>query len=201
MRRIGGSGEAGVQLSDIVFAAPFREPLVHQVLTAYRAEARQGSRAQKSRSDKRGGGAKPWRQKGTGRARAGTIRSPLWRGGGVTFAARPRDYSQKVNRKMHRAALRSILSELLRRDRLILVEEFRVKEPRTRAALALLGELGLRDALIVADDPNWESYMAVRNLPNVELVRASEIDPYSLIAHEKVLMTQAALREVEAWLS
>ncbi|KAA0016597.1 50S ribosomal protein L4 [Salinicola corii] len=191
-------GAAGtVEVSEETFGKDFNEALVHQVVTAYLAAGRQGTRAQKNRSDVRGGGKKPWRQKGTGRARAGTIRSPLWRSGGVTFAARPQDYTQKVNRKMYRAAMRSILSELVRQERLVLVEEFAVEAPRTKELVGKLKELELEKVLIVTEEIDEKLYLAARNIPNVDVVDAAAADPVSLIAFDKVLMTVSALRKFE----
>lgn len=193
----GKRAKATVDVAEAAFSARFNEPLVHQVVTAYLAGARAGTRAQKNRAAVRGGGAKPWRQKGTGRARAGTIRSPLWRGGGVTFAARPADYSQKVNRKMYRAALRAILSELVRQGRLLLVEEFSVPAPRTRELAAKLGKMGLQGVLIVTGEADDNLLLAARNLNRVQVLEIGELDPVSLVAHEKVLMTVPALRAIE----
>lgn len=186
-----------VNVSEVAFDKDFNEPLVHQVVTAFLAGGRQGSKAQKTRSEVAGGGRKPWRQKGTGRARAGTIRSPLWRGGGKTFAAVPRDFSQKVNRKMYRGALRCILSELVRQERLVVVDEFAVSEPRTKALTERLGELGLRNALIVADQVDENLYLAARNLPKVDVRDAHGVDPVSLVGFEKVLITVPALKKLE----
>lgn len=193
----GGKGKGGLTVSDEAFACAFNEPLVHQVVTAYMAGARAGTRAQKTRSEVSGGGAKPWRQKGTGRARAGTIRSPLWRGGGKTFAAVPADHSQKVNRKMYRAAMRSILSELVRQDRLVVVEEFTVAEPKTRLAVEKLAALGIDDALLVIDGFDENLALAVSNLPNVELLDATAVDPVSLLRFGQVLATGNALKKIE----
>ncbi|KAF0804227.1 50S ribosomal protein L4 [Alcanivorax xiamenensis] len=186
-----------VTVSEVAFGKDFNEPLVHQVVTAYLAGARQGSKAQKSRSDVSGGGRKPWRQKGTGRARAGTIRSPLWRGGGKTFAAVPRDHSQKVNRKMYRGALRCILSELVRQERLVVVDDFSVDSPKTKQVSAKLKDLNLSNVLIVTDDVDENLYLAARNLPKVDIRDASGVDPVSLIAFDKVLVTVPALKKLE----
>lgn len=194
---LAGAGAGAVELSDETFGKAFNEPLIHQVVTAYMAGARQGTRAQKNRSDVSGGGKKPWRQKGTGRARAGSIRSPIWRSGGVTFAARPQDHSQKVNRKMYRAAMRSILSELVRQDRLIAVDAFGVDSPKTRQLVGKLADLGLERVLIVTDEVDDNLYLAARNIPNVAVVEAASADPVSLIAFDKVLMTVPALRKFE----
>ncbi|AVI61727.1 50S ribosomal protein L4 [Halomonas sp. M1] len=191
------AGTGTVEVADATFGKEFNEALVHQVVTAYLAGGRQGTRAQKNRSDVRGGGKKPWRQKGTGRARAGTIRSPLWRSGGVTFAARPQDHSQKVNRKMYRAAMRSILSELVRQERLIAIEEFSVEAPKTKQVAAKLKELNLEKVLIVTEDMDEKLYLAARNLPHVDVVDVAAADPVSLVAFDKVLVTVSALRKFE----
>ena len=175
--------------------------MIHQVVTAYRAAGRAGTRAQKSRSEVRGGGIKPWKQKGTGRARAGTIRSPIWRGGGVTFAAKPQDYTQKVNKKMYQNAIRSILSELIRQERLILVDNFVVNNQKTRDLLQKLHSFNLSEVLIVADNVDPNLYLAARNLPNVDVRDVSGIDPVSLIGFDKVLFTVSALRKVEEMLA
>ena len=190
-------GGASVSVSDQAFGRDFNEALIHQVVTAFMAANRAGTKAQKSRSDVRGGGAKPWRQKGTGRARSGTIRSPLWAGGGKTFAARPRDYSQKVNRKMYRGAMASILSELLRQDRLVIVDEFKLSAPKTRELTDKLKGMDLRDVLIVNDDADENLYLAARNLYNVGVCDSETADPVSLIGFEKVLMTVDTLKKFE----
>ena len=186
-----------VTVSEVAFGKDFNEPLVHQVVTAFLAGARQGTKAQKNRSDVSGGGRKPWRQKGTGRARAGTIRSPIWRGGGKTFAAVNRDHSQKVNRKMYRGALQCIMSELVRQDRLVVVDEFTVGEPKTKAVAAKLKELDLDNVLIVTDSVDENLYLGSRNLPKVDVRDADGVDPVSLIAFEKVLVTVPALKKLE----
>ncbi|MAL99643.1 50S ribosomal protein L4 [Hydrocarboniclastica marina] len=196
---ITGSGK-GISVSDETFAREFNEPLVHQVVTAYLAGARQGTRAQKTRSEVSGGGKKPWRQKGTGRARAGTIRSPLWRSGGVTFAARPQDHSQKVNRKMYRAALRSIFSELVRQDRLVVLDELVVDTPKTKAFLGKLNELGLSNALIVSDAVEQNLHLASRNIPYIDVRDVAGVDPVSLVGYEKVVVTVPALKKIEEML-
>lgn len=190
------SGSA-VELSEVAFGREFNEALVHQVVTAYLAGGRQGSKAQKSRGDVSGGGKKPFRQKGTGRARAGSIRSPIWVGGGKTFAARPQDWSQKVNRKMYRGAMQCILAELVRQDRLILVEEFAVEAPKTKELLAKLNDLNATRALIVTDAVDENLYLAARNIPHVDVVDAAAIDPVSLIAFDKVVMSVAAAKKIE----
>lgn len=186
-----------VSVSEVAFGKEFNEPLVHQVVTAYLAAGRQGSKAQKTRSEVRGGGKKPWRQKGTGRARAGTIRSPLWRSGGVTFAAKPRDFEQKVNRKMYRGAMRCILSELVRQDRLVVVQDISVTEPKTKLLLATLKALGLDNVLIVAGEVSENLYLSARNLPKIGIVDVQAVDPVSLIAYEKVVVTVDALKKIE----
>jgi large subunit ribosomal protein L4 len=190
-------GSGSITLSDSTFGQTFREALVHQVVIACLASARSGNAQQKTRSMVSGGGIKPWRQKGTGRARAGTIRSPLWRGGGKAFAAVPRDYSQKVNRKMYRGAMRSIVSELLRQDRLIATGAFGVSAPKTRELAGKLKEMGLDNVLIVTDAVDENLYLAARNLPNVAVIDVSSADPVSLIGFDKVLFTTAALKQLE----
>ncbi len=194
-------GAAGIEVSDQNFGAPFNEALIHQVLTAYRAGGRAGTKAQKTRAEVRGGGAKPWRQKGTGQARAGTTRGPIWVGGGRAFAAKPRDFSQKINRKMYRAAMRGMLSELVREDRLIVVSDLALEQARTRDLVARLKTLGLDHVLIVVDKHEEKLCLAARNLPWVEVLAASEVDPLSLIRYEKVLATAAAVRSIEERLS
>ncbi|MDD1796313.1 MULTISPECIES: 50S ribosomal protein L4 [Enterovibrio] len=193
-------GADALTVSETTFGREYNEALVHQVVVAYAAGARQGTRAQKTRSDVRGGGAKPWRQKGTGRARAGTIRSPIWRSGGVTFAARPQDHSQKVNKKMYRGALKSILSELVRQDRLIVVDNFSVEAPKTKELIVKLKELELTEALIVTAEVDENLFLAARNLYKVDVRDAAGIDPVSLIAFDKVVMTAAAVKQVEEML-
>ena len=190
------SGSA-VELSEVAFGRDFNEALVHQVVTAYLAGGRQGSKAQKSRGEVSGGGQKPFRQKGTGRARAGSIRSPIWVGGGKTFAARPQDWSQKVNRKMYRGAMQCILAELVRQDRLILVEEFSVEAPKTKELLAKLNDLNATRALIVTEAVDENLYLAARNIPHVDVVDAAGIDPVGLIAFDKVVMSVAAAKKIE----
>ena len=190
------SGSA-VELSEVAFGREFNEALVHQVVTAYLAGGRQGSKAQKSRADVSGGGKKPFRQKGTGRARAGSIRSPIWVGGGKTFAARPQDWSQKVNRKMYRGAMQCILAELVRQDRLVLVEEFAVAAPKTKELLAKLNDLNATRALIVTESVDETLFLAARNIRHVDVVDAAAIDPVSLIAFDKVVMSVAAAKKIE----
>ena len=194
------AGGNAIEVSSATFGRDFSEPLVHQVVTAYLAGGRAGTKAQKTRSDVRGGGKRPWAQKGTGRARAGTIRSPLWRGGGRTFAARPQDHSQKVNRKMYRGALQAILSELVRQDRLIVLDEFELGAPKTTELLAKLASLGFEKGLIIASEVEGNLFLASRNIPNVHVLDVAGMDPVSLVAADKVIMTVDAVKKVEEWL-
>ena len=196
----GNAAAGSVEVSDVTFAKEFNEDLVHQVVTAYLAGARQGTRAQKNRAAVSGGGKKPWRQKGTGRARAGTSSSPIWRSGGVTFAAQPQDHSKKVNKKMYRAALRSILSELARQERLVVVESIALEQPKTKALVSELSGLGLQGALIVSDEVSENLYLASRNLHKVDVRDVQGVDPVSLISFEKVVITVAALKQFEEML-
>ena len=190
-----------VDVAEVAFGAEFNQPLVHQVVTAYLAGARAGTKAQKNRAAVRGGGAKPWNQKGTGRARAGTIRSPIWVGGGRTFAAQPRNHEQKVNKKMYRAALRSMLSELVRQDRLIVVESLELEAPKTKLLAARLKELDLTSVLILNEAFDEKVFLAARNLPQVGICDAASVDPVVLIRFEKVLVTLPALKLLEERLS
>ena len=194
-------GSGSVTVSDETFGQEFKEALIHQVVTACMAGARAGTVQQKSRAQVSGGGIKPWRQKGTGRARAGTSRSPIWVGGGATFAARPRDYTQKINRKMYRAAMRSILSELVRQERLVAIDTFGVDAPKTKQLAGKLAELGLENVLIVTDAADDNLYLAARNLPRVAVCDASSADPVSLVGFDKVLMTRGAVEKIEERLS
>jgi len=194
-------GSSAVDVADAAFGADFNEPLVHQVVTAFLAGGRAGTKAQKNRSEVRGGGIKPWRQKGTGRARAGTIRSPIWVGGGRTFAAKPRDFSQKVNKKMYKSALRSILSELIRQDRLVLTESIEMKAPKTKELAGRLKELELDSVLIVNEAFDEKVFLSARNLENVGICDAASVDPVVLMRFEKVLMTLPALKMIEERLS
>ncbi|HRX71915.1 MAG: 50S ribosomal protein L4 [Candidatus Competibacteraceae bacterium] len=192
-----------ITVADEVFAQPFNEPLVHQVVVAYLAGARAGTRAQKSRAQVSGGGSKPWRQKGTGRARAGSTRGPIWRGGGVTFAARPQDHSQKVNRKMYRAAMRAIFSELLRQDRLQVVDKLTFPEIKTKQVIALLKTLDLADqrrVLLVSEEVELNLYLSARNLAQVALSDVSSLDPVNLVGADTVLITVGAMQRVGEWL-
>ncbi|GEA50419.1 50S ribosomal protein L4 [Vibrio inusitatus NBRC 102082] len=194
-------GADALTVSETTFGRDFNEALVHQVVVAFAAGARQGTRAQKTRSEVSGGGAKPWRQKGTGRARAGTIRSPIWRSGGVTFAAKPQDHSQKVNKKMYRGAMKSILSELVRQERLVVVDNFSVEAPKTKELIAKLKDLELNDVLIVTSEVDENLFLAARNLYKVDARDVAAIDPVSLIAFDKVLITADAVKQVEEMLA
>ncbi len=193
--------KGSVDVAEAAFGAEFNEALVHQVVTAYLAGSRAGTKAQKIRAAARGGGAKPWRQKGTGRARAGTIRSPIWVGGGRTCAAKPRDFSQKVNKKMYRAALRSVLSELIRQERLVIVESLEIEAPKTKLLAKVLKDLSLDNVLVLNEAFDEKLYLAARNLPNVGICDAASIDPVVLIRFEKVLITLPALKLIEERLS
>ncbi|MCW8127433.1 50S ribosomal protein L4 [Microbulbifer halophilus] len=186
-----------VAVSEVTFGREFNQDLVHQAVVAFMAGARQGTKAQKNRADVSGGGKKPWRQKGTGRARAGTIRSPLWRSGGVTFAAEPREYSVKLNKKMYRAALRCILSELTRQERLVVVESFDVEAPKTKQLVSKLAQFDLADALIITEEVSENLYLAARNLHKIDVRDVQGIDPVSLIRFDKVVVTVAALKKIE----
>lgn len=190
-----------ITVSDAVFAADYKQSLVHQLVTAYMAAGRAGTKAQKNRAAVSGGGAKPWRQKGTGRARAGTIRSPIWRSGGVTFAAKPRDFTQKVNRKMYRAGIRSILSELARQDRLVVVEDITVDAPKTKQLLGKLADLGVSRTLIVSETGDEKLYLSARNLPHVEVSDVAGLNPVNLVRYEHVVITVGTVRAIEEWLS
>ena len=190
-------GKGSIEVSDSTFGADFNEPLIHQIVTAHRAGGRAGTKRQKNRSDVRGGGAKPWKQKGTGRARAGTTRSPIWVGGGRAFAARPRDHAQKINRKMYRAAMRSIVSELIRQERLLVVDAIAVDQPKTQELVGKLQELKLDHVLILVHEYDEKLCLAARNLPWVDVLDLREINPVSLIRYEKVLATKAAVEKLE----
>lgn len=189
-----------LQVADEIFDCSFNAPLVHQIVTAFLAGARRGTKAQKNRASASGGGTKPWRQKGTGRARAGTIRSPIWRGGGCAFAAQPRNYKQKTNRKMYRGALRAILSELRRQQRLHVVEELDIATPRTRNLVALLHSLQLFSTLIIDTELSKNLVLASRNIPHVKTLAAHEIDPVNLLRFDSVLLTEPALNKIARWL-
>ena len=190
-----------IAVNDAVFGADYKETLVHQLVTAYLAGARAGTKAQKNRSAVSGGGAKPWRQKGTGRARAGTIRSPLWRSGGVTFAAQPRNYQQKLNKKMYRAGIRSIFSELGRQERLIVVDDITVDAPKTKQLASKLKELGVSKVLIITETGDENLYLSARNLPYVEVSDVAGLTPVNLMRYDHVIATVGAVRAIEEWLS
>jgi large subunit ribosomal protein L4 len=190
-----------VSVSDDAFGASYNEALVHQLVVSYMSGARAGTKAQKNRSAVSGGGAKPWKQKGTGRARAGTIRSPIWRSGGVTFAASPRDFSKKLNKKMYRVGMRSLVSELVRQDRLILIDELGVSEAKTKAMNTRLNEIGVNDALILTDGLDSSVYLAARNIPNIQVMDVAIVDPLSLVQQQHVVIDQAALKKLEERLS
>jgi len=189
-----------LNVSDVVFGAEYNEPLIHQVVTAYMAAARSGTKSQLAKGEVRGGGKKPWKQKGTGRARAGSIRSPLWRGGGKTFAAIPRDHSQKVNRKMYRGAIRSIIAELARQNHLVVVESFALAEAKTKVLAAQLQQLGSHDVLIVTGELDQNLFLSARNLPHVAVSDVEALNPLTLLRHQKVLITADAVKKLEAWL-
>lgn len=190
-----------VSVSDDAFGASFNETLVHQLVVSYMASARAGTKAQKNRAAVSGGGAKPWRQKGTGRARAGTIRSPIWRSGGVTFAASPRDFSQKLNKKMYRVGLRSLVSELVRQERLMVIESVGVNEPKTKLMQARLQELGVDNALVLTDGLDASVYLAARNIPNIQVMDVAIVDPVSLVKPDMVIIDEPALKKLEERLS
>ena len=190
-----------IKLDDAIFDKEYNETLVHQAVVSYMAAARAGTKAQRTRSGVSGGGAKPWRQKGTGRARAGTSRGPLWRSGGVTFAARPRDYSKKLNKKMYRSAMCSIFSELVRSDSLIIVDRFEVKEPKTKAMIAELSRLDVSNVLLISDEEDKNITLSARNIPNCEALTVSKLNPVSLVNHDKVVISSAAVKKVQEWLS
>lgn len=196
-----GASKKAVDVSETTFGRQFNEALVHQVVVAFMAGARQGNRAQKNRSDVQGGGRKPYRQKGTGRARAGTIRSPIWRGGGVTFANRPQDFSQKVNRKMYRGAMQSILSELIRQDRLVVTQDFSVEAPKTKEVAQRLKALDLENVLVVVEEVDENLYLGSRNLRSVAVTDVEGVNPVNLIGFDKVLFTVGALKKAEEMLA
>ncbi|OBW92398.1 50S ribosomal protein L4 [Gallibacterium anatis] len=201
MELVTKDAQSALTVSETTFGREFNEALVHQVVVAYAAGARQGSRAQKTRAEVSGSGKKPWRQKGTGRARSGDIKSPIWRSGGVTFAAKPQDHSQKVNKKMYRGAIKSILSELVRQDRLVVVEKFEVEAPKTKVLVQKLKQMALDDALIITANVDENLYLAARNLYKVDVRDVQGIDPVSLIAFEKVVMTVDAVKQIEEMLA
>ena len=198
---LSNSKNKDISISNEVFSKEFNESLVHQAVVSFMAAARQGSAKQKNRSEVRGGGKKPYRQKGTGRARAGTIRSPLWRGGGVTFAARPRDFSKKINKKMYRAAIKSIFSELVRQNRLVAIEKPVLEKPKTKEIANFLKEFSLSKVLIIIDELDMNLYLSARNIPNVDVITVKEINPVNLIKSHKVAVTSKALKQIEEWIN
>ena len=190
-----------ISISNEVFSKEFNEPLIHQAVISFMSSSRQGSSKQKNRSEVRGGGKKPYRQKGTGRARAGTIRSPLWRGGGVTFASRPRDFSKKINKKMYRAAIKSIFSELVRQNRLVAIEKPVLKKPKTKEIASFLNEFSISKVLIITDELDMNLYLSARNIPNVDVITVREINPVNLLKPQKVAVTGEALKQIEEWIN
>ena len=190
--------KSSLEVSEHIFNTPYKEALVHQVITSYLTNARSGTKKQKNRADVRGGGRKPWRQKGTGRARAGTIRSPIWRGGGVTFAARPRNYSQKLNRKMYRAGMRCIFSELNRQGRLLTIETLKLSSPKTKELLSKLDHLGLKNVLILIENLDTNLELASRNLHSVFVTTPSSVSPVDLISFDKIIAIDSAIKNIEA---
>ena len=190
-----------ISISNDVFSKEFNESLIHQAVVSFMASSRQGSAKQKNRSEVRGGGKKPYRQKGTGSARAGTIRSPLWRGGGVTFASRPRDFSKKINKKMYRAAIKSIFSELVRQNRLVAIEKPTLKKPKTKEVANFLNEFSLSKVLIITDELDMNLYLSARNIPNVDVITVREINPINLLKPQKVAVTGEALKQIEEWIN
>ena len=196
-----GNTPSTLTVSEDIFSTDFNEPLIHQVLTVYMTNARQGTKAQKNRSAVSGGGAKPWKQKGSGRARAGTSRSPIWRTGGVTFAASPKDYNQKVNKKMYRKAMASIVAELQRQERLKVIDSLAMDTPKTKDLQKTLTDLSLKNVLIIVDQFDESIFLSARNIPNVAVVTASEVSPLDLVAHDDVLMTASSLKILEERLS
>jgi len=198
---LSNSKNKDISISNEVFSKEFNESLVHQAVVSFMAAARQGSAKQKNRSEVRGGGKKPYRQKGTGRARAGTIRSPLWRGGGVTFAARPRDFSKKINKKMYRAAIKSIFSELVRQNRLVAIEKPVLEKPKTKEIANFLKEFALSKVLIIIDELDMNLYLSARNIPNVDVITVKEINPVNLIKSHKVAVTSEAIKQIEEWIN
>jgi large subunit ribosomal protein L4 len=197
LNKAGQASTEMLEVSDVVFAASYNEALIHQVVTSYRNRARQGTKAQKTKAEVSGGGIKPWRQKGTGRARVGSSRSPLWRKGGVIFAAEPRNFENKVNKKMYKAAIRSILSELIRQDRLVVIEDIYFDSPKTKNMIALLQQYGLKDGMIVTQEVGENLYLASRNIPNIQVCEPEYMDPVSLVAYKKLLITREAIKQVE----
>ncbi len=193
--------DISISISTEVFSKEFNESLIHQAVVSFMASSRQGSAKQKNRSEVRGGGKKPYRQKGTGRARAGTIRSPLWRGGGVTFASRPRDFSKKINKKMYRAAIKSIFSELVRQNRLVAIEKPVLEKPKTKEIASFLNEFSLSKVLIITEELDINLYLSARNIPNVDVITVREINPINLLKPQKVAVTSEALKQIEDWIN
>ncbi|MFL2709902.1 MAG: 50S ribosomal protein L4 [SAR86 cluster bacterium] len=198
---LSNSKNKDISVSNDVFSKEFNESLVHQAVVSFMASSRQGSAKQKNRSEVRGGGKKPYRQKGTGRARAGTIRSPLWRGGGVTFASRPRNFSKKINKKMYRAAIKSIFSELVRQNRLVAIEKPVLEKPKTKEIANFLNEFSLSKVLIIMDELDTNLYLSARNIPNVDVITVREINPINLLKPQKVAVTSEALKLIEEWIN
>tara|TARA_B100000965_G_C19547600_1_gene738607 strand:- start:304 stop:918 length:615 start_codon:yes stop_codon:yes gene_type:complete len=190
-----------ISISNEVFSKEFNESLIHQAVVSFMSSSRQGSAKQKNRSEVRGGGKKPYRQKGTGRARAGTIRSPLWRGGGVIFASRPKDFSKKINKKMYKAAIKSIFSELVRQNRLVAIEKPVLKRPKTKEIASFLNEFSLSKVLIITDELDMNLYLSARNIPNVDVISVREINPVNLLKPQKVAVTGDALKKIEEWIN
>ena len=190
-----------ISISSEALSKEFNESLVHQAVVSFMASSRQGSAKQKNRSEVRGGGKKPYRQKGTGRARAGTIRSPLWRGGGVTFASRPRDFSKKINKKMYRAAIKSIFSELVRQNRLVAIDKPVLEKPKTKEIASFLNQFSLSKVLIIIDELDINLFLSARNIPNVDVITVREINPINLLKPQKVAVTSEALKQIEDWIN
>ena len=198
---LSNSKNKDISISNEVFSKEFNESLIHQAVVSFLASSRQGSAKQKNRAEVRGGGKKPYRQKGTGRARAGTIRSPLWRGGGVTFASRPRDFSKKINKKMYRAAIKSIFSELVRQNRLVAFEKPVLEKPKTKEIANFLNQFSLSKVLIITDELDMNLYLSARNIPNVDVISVREINPVNLLKPQKVAVTSEALKQIEDWIN
>ena len=192
-----GESAGTINVSSSAFNRDFNEDLIHQAVVAYAAGSRQGSKAQKNRSDVRGGGKKPWKQKGSGRARAGSSRSPIWRHGGVTFAARPRSFGQKINKKMYKAAISSIVSELIRQDRLIVVESFNIGQPKTKELLEKIRPFNAENLLIISEEISENMYLSARNVPSVDISDINGADPVRLVGFDKILMTVSAIKKLE----
>ena len=190
-----------LNISNETFNKEFNESLIHQAVVSFLATSRQGSVKQKNRSEVRGGGKKPYRQKGTGRARAGTIRSPLWRGGGVTFASRPRNFTKKINKKMYRAAIKSIFSELVRQNRLVAIEKPTLEKPKTKVFASFLNQFSLSKVLIITEEYDMNLYLSARNIPNVDIITVREINPVNLLKPDKVAVTSEAIKQIEEWIN